>query len=130
MTQGNERRKKILALLEDASEPINATKIGEMLSVTRQIIVADIALLRASGTKIRALHRGYVLDKSGEGVKRVVMCKHDFDGEGMLRRHREGYVRLRACADGRMHLMAEAADSMDAAFLMEKVKKEICKTDV
>ncbi len=80
MTQGNERRKKILALLEDASEPINATKIGELLSVTRQIIVADIALLRASGVKIRALHRGYVLDKSGEGVKRFVMCKHDVDG--------------------------------------------------
>ncbi len=77
MTAGNERRKKILDRLSSSSEPINATDLGKMLSVTRQIIVGDIALLRASGVRIRALHRGYVLDKdANSGVRRSLMVKH------------------------------------------------------
>ncbi len=77
MNNGNERRKRIVELLSEAREPINATRLGELMSVTRQVIVADIALLRASGFKIRALHTGYVLDEETDGVRRLVMCKHD-----------------------------------------------------
>ena len=60
----------------------------------------------------------------------ILRHKHEFDGEGMLSRHREGCVRLRACADARLHLMAEAADGMDAEMLIEKTKKEILGMDV
>ena len=75
---GGERRNLIIAKLEKATAPICATKLADEFSVTRQIIVADIALLRAAGHAIRAEHRGYVLgarDKEYGIVKRVVV-KH------------------------------------------------------
>lgn len=74
---GEERRKLILSRLEQADAPISAAKFAEEFSVTRQVIVADIALLRASGYVIRAEHRGYVLDKPNDSVliKRVAV-KH------------------------------------------------------
>jgi len=55
----------------------------------------------------------------------IVSHKQDFDGEGMLRKYREGNVRIIAKSEGAMHLMAEAADMADAAELIRKAKKEI-----
>lgn len=66
-----------------------------------------------------------------QGKMRMI-CAHsrDFDGEGLLRRYREGCVRVVPGRGGHMHLMAEAADSADAAELIRKVKKEILGKDV
>lgn len=70
-----ERRKDIIVRLKATESPISATALAGEYSVTRQIIVADIALLRASGYPIRAEHKGYVLDKANiDGkVKRIVV---------------------------------------------------------
>ena len=70
-----ERRKNIIARLEASEKPISATRLAGEYSVTRQIIVADIALLRASGHPIRAEHKGYVMDKAEHGgiTKRIVV---------------------------------------------------------
>ena len=76
---GNQRRQNILAELNEATAPVNATKLAEMNGVTRQIIVADIALLRAAGNNIRAEHRGYVLDKEDGDLKKKIVCKHSKD---------------------------------------------------
>ena len=46
--------------------------------MTRQIIVSDIALLRANGQPIAAERRGYFLKKEG-GVFKTVICRHDAD---------------------------------------------------
>ena len=73
---GNQRRQNILAELSEATAPVNATKLAEMNGVTRQIIVADIALLRAAGNNIRAEHKGYVMDKGMGEIKRKIVCKH------------------------------------------------------
>lgn len=73
---GAQRRQSILAELNDATSPINATKLAEMNGVTRQIIVADIALLRAAGNNIRAEHRGYVLDRAIGEMRKTIVCKH------------------------------------------------------
>ena len=70
------RRQNILAELNDATGPINATKLAEMNGVTRQIIVADIALLRAAGNNIRAEHKGYVLDRTIGEIRKKIVCKH------------------------------------------------------
>jgi transcriptional regulator of NAD metabolism len=76
-----ERRRQILSLLKDSKEPITATALANMYSVTRQIIVADIALLRASGEKIRAEHRGYVFDNGDDGdLKYKIVCQHSKEG--------------------------------------------------
>lgn len=73
---GNQRRQNILAELSEATAPVNATKLAEMNGVTRQIIVADIALLRAAGNNIRAEHKGYVIDKGMGEIKKKIVCKH------------------------------------------------------
>ena len=69
-----QRRNNILLKLQSSKAPISATSFANEYSVTRQIIVADVALLRASGYPIRAEHKGYVLENvSGETTKRVVV---------------------------------------------------------
>ena len=72
-----QRRIEILNTLKESTLPISANAFAKEFSVTRQIIVADIALLRASGYPIRAEHKGYVLEKveSNEIRKRIVV-KH------------------------------------------------------
>ena len=77
---GEKRRSYIIEALSDATAPINATVFAEKLGVTRQIIVADIALLRASGHAIRAEHRGYVLDKPEQALVKKIVCKHSKEG--------------------------------------------------
>lgn len=75
-----QRRKEILAILTSADKAISATTLAERFSVTRQIIVADIALLRAAGSSIRAEHRGYVIDRQHKGIQKQIVCAHDKEG--------------------------------------------------
>lgn len=49
-----ERRQEILKLLHQSAHPISASALAERFSVTRQVIVGDIALLRSSGADILA----------------------------------------------------------------------------
>lgn len=73
---GEKRRSDILELLSSSTDVINATQLAEKYGVTRQIIVADIALLRAAGNSIRAEHRGYVLDRPNSDLKKKIVCRH------------------------------------------------------
>ncbi len=61
---GEQRREKIIERLESATKQISATALATEFSVSRQVIVGDIAILRAQGYEITALARGYVLKKS------------------------------------------------------------------
>ena len=54
-----ERRRKIQECLSESTAPVSATALAKKLGVSRQIIVGDVALLRASGTDILATPRGY-----------------------------------------------------------------------
>ena len=58
---GEVRRKEIVKRLAQADAPISATVLAAEFGVSRQIIVQDIALLRAKGTEIVSLSRGYRL---------------------------------------------------------------------
>lgn len=60
----NERQLKILKLIKETNSPLSASKIGQMLGVSRQLVVGDIALLRASGYEIVATPRGYIMNSS------------------------------------------------------------------
>ncbi len=75
---GQERRDKILSELEKANAPVSATKLAELCSVTRQIIVADVALLRAAGAPICSEYRGYLLEQE-TGIRRRIVCCHKKD---------------------------------------------------
>ncbi len=79
--QAEERRQAILEHLRQSSRPVSAGYFAEHFSVSRQVVVGDVALLRAAGEDISATPRGYVILKAGRGFIRQVACRHD--GRGM-----------------------------------------------
>lgn len=72
----SQRRARILEYLRAAEVPLSATALAQRLSVSRQIIVGDVALLRAAGEAVSATPRGYVLDRPQSGITRTVACLH------------------------------------------------------
>lgn len=56
-----EERRRAIAKTLTAEHPVSATALAGQFSVSRQIIVGDIALLRAAGLDIVATPRGYKL---------------------------------------------------------------------
>ena len=71
-----ERRQEILKLLHQSAHPISASALAERFSVTRQVIVGDIALLRSSGADILATPRGYCIQGAAPGLVRRVAVRH------------------------------------------------------
>lgn len=61
--KAKERRTEILNTLKNSSTPVSASALAQQLSVSRQVIVGDVALLRASGLKISATPRGYIIEE-------------------------------------------------------------------
>ena len=57
---GKERRQKLITLMEESDGPISGEKLAGLLGVSRQVIVQDIALLRAADMEILATNRGYL----------------------------------------------------------------------
>ena len=53
-----ERRTKIIELLAASDRPMSATALAARCGVSRQIIVGDVALLRAGGVAVMALILG------------------------------------------------------------------------
>lgn len=74
--EANQRREKILEDLHESILPISASALARTYSVSRQIIVGDIALLRAGGSRIVSTPRGYLLEKERAGIVRQVACRH------------------------------------------------------
>lgn len=73
---GKARRAAVEQALEQAGGPVSAAALAKQFSVSRQIIVGDIALLRAAGAEILATPKGYVLGRRSAGVERTVACIH------------------------------------------------------
>ena len=72
---GEKRRKKILELIRSAAGPLSGGSLAKMLSVSRQVIVQDVALLKAEGNDIISTNRGYVLHSSGR-TERIFKTMH------------------------------------------------------
>lgn len=79
---GEQRRAQIIKMLESGSEPLSGTVLAKSLQVSRQVIVQDIALLRANNKNILSTNRGYVIfgESHKHMCKRVLAVKHD-DGQ-------------------------------------------------
>ena len=69
-----ERRARILELLRTARQPITGTELAQRLQVSRQVIVQDIAVLRAAGEEIHASPRGYYLLPHTPAIHRAVVA--------------------------------------------------------
>ena len=64
---GDARREEILDILEKAQSAISGDNLADIFEVSRQVIVQDIALLRASNYEILSTNRGYLLQKKNQG---------------------------------------------------------------
>ena len=73
--KGKERRKEIVALIMAAEDPVSGSVLSERLGVSRQIIVQDIAMLRAEGYDVLSTRQGYVIAK-GPFAERVFKLRH------------------------------------------------------
>lgn len=69
---GKERRNEIINLIKSINEPISGTELAKKYGVSRQVIVQDIALLRAENYNIFSTTKGYILEKS-------TFCSRVFD---------------------------------------------------
>ncbi len=75
--EGNLRRENLIKLLKNRQEPISGGELAKLLGVSRQVIVQDIALLRASDINLLSTTKGYLLYQSEyHMVKRVYRVKH------------------------------------------------------
>lgn len=74
-----QRRQMIAKRLEESAGPLSAAALARELSVSRQIIVGDVALLRAGGLDITATPRGYLLPRPPAGVTCTFACRHRED---------------------------------------------------
>ena len=70
---GEERRRAISGLI--GSSPRTASGLAELFGVSRQVIVQDVALLRAEGAKIISTNRGYVAENPSR-ASRVFKVRH------------------------------------------------------
>ena len=70
------RRRAIRTRLEQAELPVSAAVLAREFSVSRQIVVGDVALLRAAGLEVIATPRGYVLPPRSSGIRRTLACCH------------------------------------------------------
>lgn len=72
---GKERREEILKILNNSETPVAGTELAKELGVSRQVIVQDMALIRANGFDVMATNRGYVIQEAKE-VSRVFKVIH------------------------------------------------------
>lgn len=77
--EGDARRNKILDILHEETTPVSGTELAGKLGVSRQVIVQDIALLRATDKNILSTNKGYILFVGKENEarkKRTYKVKH------------------------------------------------------
>lgn len=71
-----QRRREISEILKNSAVPVSASALAARFSVSRQIIVGDVAIMRASGADISATPRGYAVNGERGGILRTVACIH------------------------------------------------------
>ena len=79
----NERREMILSILKASEGPIKGTDLSEQLEVTRQVIVQDVAILRARGEDILATPQGYLIPQyyGKKKIIKTIACIHKNNDE-------------------------------------------------
>ena len=77
----NERREKLLQILKKSDKPVKGSELSAELQVSRQVVVKDIALLRASGLEIIATSNGYIVLDSVKNEFKIKCKNHNSDDE-------------------------------------------------
>ena len=75
--EGAKRRDQLIKILNEQTEPISGGELSRLLGVSRQVIVQDITLLRATGSNIFSTTKGYLIYQSDESrAKRIFRVRH------------------------------------------------------
>jgi len=76
--EAKERRAAILKKIAESPVPITGSDLAGLFSVSRQVIVQDVAILRAAGENILATPQGYMVPRMPlhQPCKRIFACKH------------------------------------------------------
>ncbi|MCI5868819.1 MAG: transcription repressor NadR [Dorea sp.] len=72
---GADRREQIVKQIQDSQVPVSGTKLASLYGVSRQVVVQDIALIRASGYNIISTNRGYIINEPKK-VSRIFKVHH------------------------------------------------------
>ena len=75
---GSERRTEIIRQIQESAVPVSGSRLASTYEVSRQVIVQDIALIRAAGYDIISTNRGYILN-TPKTVSRVFKVQHTDD---------------------------------------------------
>jgi transcriptional regulator of NAD metabolism len=75
---GEKRREQIIDTLSKSNTPVSGDALAKQLDVSRQVIVKDIALIRAKGINIFSTTRGYVIER-GKEYSRTIKVIHSDD---------------------------------------------------
>jgi len=105
---GETRRKIILERLSQAGKPLSASSLAIEFGVSRQVIVQDVALLRASGLQIVSHSRGYVLERKN-GASRVFKVRHSDEDVG-----------------AELNLIVDAGGTVVDVFVYHRVYGKVC----
>lgn len=74
------RREQIFNELLKSKKPISASTFAKIFSVSRQVIVGDIGLLRASGKNVVSTPTGYLVERESTfPFVGIITCKHNDD---------------------------------------------------
>ncbi|MDF2571068.1 MAG: niaR [Sporomusa sp.] len=76
--EAKERREQIVRVLRRTGQPLTGTVLAKELGVSRQVIVGDIAILRAAGSEIYATPQGYIIlpVATATAVTARFACRH------------------------------------------------------
>ena len=74
---GSERRTEIIEQIQKSQAPVSGKNLAETYGVSRQVIVQDIALLRAAGYDVIATNRGYILNAPSKVSRVLKVCHSD-----------------------------------------------------
>lgn len=80
--EGSQRRIKIIEMLSTQTSPLSGTELAKQFGVSRQVIVQDVALLRAENRNILSTNKGYVLfhpQTNDRSYREVIAVRHAGD---------------------------------------------------
>ena len=75
----DKRRKAILNLLKTSPQPIKGQELAEAFNVTRQVVVKDLAIIKAADPSIVSTFGGYLALKDKGVHKRIFRVRHTGD---------------------------------------------------
>ena len=75
---GSERREQIIRQIQESKAPVSGTKLASLYSVSRQVIVQDLAVIRASTPGILSTTKGYVIQQDSSS-SREFKVRHSQD---------------------------------------------------